>query len=116
MRREKILAMKPGRKLNILVAEEIMECSVIEDKILGDVEVYANKEGEILYQLLLPYSENIAAAHKIVAKMLKQGHDEAEYWKNDDRPDVICRASLLAIFNKKNINGNKKKTHLRVVK
>ena len=62
---EDISPLKQGRALNILVAEHVMRRRVVNDEIFGDLEIYYEKSGNTLFQQLLPYSEDFAAADAI---------------------------------------------------
>lgn len=109
--------MKAGRELNIQVAEEVIGCNVIEDEIFGDMERHTDKDGKSVYLPLLPYSEEISAAQRVVAKMLNLGYAEAEYWKDETRPEVICKAALSLVREKKKETERKaKKMKFQVVK
>ena len=109
--------MKTNRELNIKVAEDIIGCDVIEDEVFGDMERHDDKDGNSVYLPLQPYSEEISEAQRVVMKMLSLGHDEAEYWKDETRPDVICKAALAIIQEKrKELDKREKKSKLQVVK
>lgn len=110
--------MKAGKELNALVAKEIMGTKVVLDAIFGLMEVHLADNGEHVYNILQAYSEDLAAAKRVVAKMVKLGFEtETAYWKSDDRPDIICKAALRAILKKrKDKEALKKKAKLRVVK
>ena len=117
MRNDKIAEMKAGRELNSIVAEEIMGCDVIEDEVFGDMERHLDKEGNSVYLPLSPYSEEMPGAHQVISKMLSLGYDEAEYWKGETRPEVICKAALSVIQEKrKEMDKREKKSKLQVVK
>jgi hypothetical protein len=68
--REKILAMKAGRELNIRVAEDIMGRKFTHDEIFGDMESPQLLESDTetpslagnYYGPLQPYSEDMSAA------------------------------------------------------
>jgi hypothetical protein len=100
MTRDKILAMKAGRKLNILVSEKIMGNKPVNDDVLGDTEVHTTDQGESVYGPLPAYSEDIDSAQLVVTKMINLGYNEAQLWENEKRPDVICRAALLTILDR----------------
>ncbi len=109
--------MKAGREFNIRVAEEIMGCDVIEDEIFGDLERHMDKDGKSVYLPLPPYSEEISAAQRVIVKMLSLGHDEAEYWKDETRAEVICKVALSVIQKKrKEMDKREKKAKLQVVR
>jgi len=117
MTREEILALKAGRNLNISVSEEIMGNRVVVDPILGDTEIYSTDKGEVVYGQLTPYSEDLSSAQLVVLRMSNLGYVESEFWEGEKRPDVICRAALLTILDrKKEKKKNTPKGNLRVVK
>jgi len=128
--KEEILAMKVGKELNIRVAEDVMECKFIEDKILGDTESCKLLESETkvsslagnYYGPLRHYSEDNSVAQEVVNK-LKDNCDarvefnyHTENWEAEfsdletglsfgtvsalDAPEAICKAALLAILQK----------------
>lgn len=115
--KEDVLMEKPGRELNIRVAQEIVGRSVVTDKIFGDLERHTDEHGASLYRPLQPYSEDIAAAQTVVEKMRALGFSEAEFWKNDLRPDVICKAALSAMQKRKQeLDKKQGRARFRVVK
>lgn len=110
MTRDEILSLKAGRSLNVHVSEEIMENKVIIDAILGETEIHTSNKGESVYGRILPYSEDLSCAQLVVSKMINLGYPEAKLWESEQRPDVICRAALLTVLDKKK---RKKKKHGR---
>jgi hypothetical protein len=117
MTRDEILALKAGRSLNVCVAEKIIGHKVVADQIMGDTEVFVSKDGDSVYGALRPYSEDLPSAQLVISKMTDLGHPEAKLWENEKRPDVICRAALLAQFDKENgKNRTRQKSTLSVVK
>jgi len=115
--KEEILAMKPGRELNIRVAEEIIGHNVIEDEIFGDMEVSRDDKGNSVYQPLRRYSEDISEAQIVVNKMIKTERNEALLWANDSRPEVICKAALVSILEKKKAKEKRaRRAKFRVIK
>jgi len=109
--------MKPGRELNIRIAVCVMEHRVVVDEVFGDMEIYIDDNGDNVYGPLQPYSEDILAAQTVVERMLRLGHGDAMFWKDDPRPDVICRAALLAALQKKGETDNKeRRSKLKIVK
>jgi len=103
MAKEEILAMKPGRELNIKVAEDVMGHKVILDEIFGDVERYIDKDGRSVYGPLEPYSDDISAAQLVVEKMVDLGHGDAIFWEHYGngiytRAEAICKVALLLVL------------------
>ncbi len=117
MTRDDILALKAGRGMNVCVAEKIMGNKVVSDPIMGDTEVFATDTGESVYGALTHYSEELSKALLVVSKMAGLGYVEAKLWENEKRPDVICRAALLTMLDKKaEKNSDRKKPKLSVIK
>ena len=117
MTNEDISPLKPGKALNILVAEHIMKRRVINDEIFGDLEICYDQSGNTIYQRVLPYSEDLAAAREVINKMFNAGYAEAAYWKDETRPEVICRASLRIVLRERKAREKKERLRrLRVVK
>ena len=118
MTKEEILAMRPGKELNIRVAEDVMGAEFIRDEIWGDMEKYASR----MYDSLQAYSENISAAWQ-VTEMLKSYNPRIEFnpysqkWEaafSDPEanfsyplvtaataPEAICKATLLTMLEAK---------------
>lgn len=91
-----------GRALNALVATEIMGNKVVEDEIFGLVEIQTGDKEASVVNRLKPYSEDISAARLVIAKMIDLSFDkEVAYLESEDRPDVICRAALRAVRQRK---------------
>ena len=117
MTRDEILALTAGRSLNVRVAEEVMGNRVVRDAILGDTEIYSTEKGEPVYGRLTPYSEDLPSAQLIILRMTNLGYTEPGLWENEKRPDVICRAALLTLFDKNTEKKSKqKRPNLRVVR
>ena len=117
MTRDEILALTAGRSLNVHIAEEVMGNRVVQDAILGDTEIYTLENGEPVYGRLTPYSEDLSSAQVVILRMTNLGYTEAGLWENEKRPDVICRAALLTLFDKNTQKkGAKKRPNLRVVR
>jgi hypothetical protein len=100
MTRDEILAMKAGRNLNIMISEEIMGTKVVHDEIFGDVEIRNTDQGEPFYGPLIPYSEDLSSAQLVILRMANLGFPEVDLWEDEKRPEVICRAALLALLGK----------------
>lgn len=130
MTKEEILAMKVGKELNIRVAEDVMECKFIEDKILGDTESCKLLESETkvpslagnYYGPLRHYSQDNSVAQEVVNKLKNNYNARVEFnhrtenWEAEfsdletglsfgtvsalDVPEAICKAALLAILQK----------------
>lgn len=107
-----------GPCLDRLVATEIMGNEVVDDEIFGPMEMHTNQKGINIYHPLRNYSESIQSARLVVAKMLRMAyHDEAAYWQTDDRPDVICKAALRAVLQRRQqADASKTRANLRVMK
>ncbi len=117
MTRSDILALKAGRSLNVCVAEKIMGNKVVSDPIMGDTELFTIDTGESVYGKLTPYSEDLSKAQLVVLKIAALGYAEAVLWESEKRPEVICRAALLTLFDKKSEkNRARQKSKLSVVK
>ena len=117
MTRDEILAMKPGRSLNARVAEDVMGNKVLADAIMGEIEIHSTTKGESVYGKLTPYSEDRSSAQSVIRMMAHLGYAEAKLWGNEERPDVICRAALLTLLDKKKKEEKEKmKAKLHVVK
>ena len=113
---EDISPLKQGRALNILVAEHVMRRRVVNDEIFGDLEIYYEQSGNTLFQQLLPYSEDFAAAKKVINKMSNAGYAEAAYWEYET-PEVICRASLRIVLRERKAMEKKERLRrFRVIK
>jgi hypothetical protein len=97
-----ISAIPKGRALNTLVATEIMGNSVVQDEIFGLVEIQTGDKEASIVNRLKPYSEDLSAARLVIAKMIGLSFDkEVACWESEDRPDVICRAALRAVRQRK---------------
>lgn len=107
MTKEEVLAMKPGRELNIKVAETIMWNEVVSDEIFGDVERYIDGEGSSVYGPLRSYSEDISAAQSVVDRMVNLGHGDEIFFRHYANgiytsAEDICKAALLIMLAKEN--------------
>lgn len=108
----------PGPRLDRLVATEIMGNRVVDDEIFGPMEFHTDKNGNNVYYPLRDYSKNIKSARLVVAKMVRLAyHNEVAYWQSEERPDVICKAALRAVFQRRQEKvALKARANLRVVK
>jgi hypothetical protein len=100
MTREEILAMKPGRELNIAVAELVMKHEVIVDEIFGVMERQIADDGSSAYTNLPPYSEDMPSAHSVIDRMITLGHSDALSWERYGngiytQAEAICKVALL---------------------
>ena len=100
MTEEAIRAMRPGRELNIKVANDVMWHEVVTDEVFGDTEKYIDEHGESVYGPLKSYSEDDSDAKLVVEKMLKLGYGDAIFWKHcgDEfctQAEAICKMALL---------------------
>jgi hypothetical protein len=103
MSKEEILAMKPGRELNIKVAKDVMCHEVISDEIFGHVERYIDEDNSTVHGPVQPYSEDISAAQLVVDKMIKLGHGDAVFWEHYGNgiytpSEAICKVALLVVL------------------
>ncbi|MBU1053529.1 MAG: hypothetical protein KKC46_06835 [Proteobacteria bacterium] len=101
MNRDDIQELKAGRTLNIFVAEKIMKNKVVPDPIMGDTEIFITETGESVFGKLTQYSQDLSKAQLVISKIAGMGYAEAGLWENEKRPEVICRAALLTLFDKK---------------
>ncbi|MFC1532178.1 hypothetical protein ACFL7M_02255 [Thermodesulfobacteriota bacterium] len=115
---KEIMEMRAGRLLNTRVAEEIMGNKVIKDEIFGEMEIYFTKDGEPVYSALHPYSEDLSAAQTVIDRIVELGcQDEAAFLYGEDRPEVICRASLRAVLKrKKKEELREQKSKLKIIR
>ena len=103
MTKEEILAMKPGKKLNIAVAKLVMEHEVIVDEILGDMERPEGEDSSSTWDTLLLYSEDMSAAQLVTERMITLGHNDAVFWDQYGdgiytRTEAICKRALLVVL------------------
>ena len=103
MTKEKILAMKPGKKLNIAVAKHVMEHEVVVDEILGDVERIIGEDNSSTWDTLQPYSGDMSAAQLVTERMITLGHNDAVFWDqygdgSYTRAEAICKRALLVVL------------------
>jgi len=100
--REEILAMKPGRELNIIVAKYVLGHEVITDKSLGEMERLEGRDGSI-WAIPLRYSEDHEAAQDVVCAMMDRGYLDAPKWDQFGDgaytpTEAICKQALLCIL------------------
>jgi hypothetical protein len=100
MTKEEILTIKPGRELNILVAEVVMKHKVIVDEIFGDMERPIDGDDKSVWDTLPLYSEDMSAAQLVVEKMVTLGHSDAVSWEHYGngiytQAEAICKRALL---------------------
>ncbi|GAB6194511.1 hypothetical protein [Desulfocastanea catecholica] len=107
-----------GPELDKLVARQVMKHKIVMDDIFGLLEMYTTEKGENIYQALHPYSQDLACAQYVIHKMDEMAfHDATAYWRGDDRPEIICKAALRAVFQrKKEEDIHKRRSVLRIVK
>jgi len=101
--REKILEMKPGRELNIIVAKYVLGHEVITDKSLGELERLKDRDGSSVWSTLLGYSEDNKAAQDVVCAMMDKGYLDAPKWDQFGDgaytpAEAICKQALLRIL------------------
>ncbi len=102
MTEEKILNMKPGRELNMMVAKEVMGHQVVVDEILGDTERFLDATGDSIWSELTPYSEDDGAAEAVIEKAVGLGFKDAGTWKEFGAgsympAEAVCKKALLEI-------------------
>jgi len=100
MTKEEILAMKPGRELNIAVARHVMEHEVTVDETFGDMERQLAEDGTSCWDTLPPYSEDMSAAQLVTERMVSLGHSDAAFWDGYGdgiytQAEAICKRALL---------------------
>lgn len=100
--RERILAMKPGRELNIIVAKFVLGHEVVADKTLGELERLESNDGSV-WDIPLCYSEDNEAAQKVVCAMMDKGYLDAPKWDQFGDgaytpAEAICKQALLCIW------------------
>jgi len=109
MEKQEVLAMQPGRELNVEVSEKIMGHITIKDKIFGYTERLIDPEdGSSIWYPVKPYSENISVAKLVVEKMIEMGYEDAIHWADFGegkytKAEAICKAALLAVLEKLNL-------------
>jgi hypothetical protein len=101
--REKILAMKPGRELNIIVAKYVLGYDVVTDKFLGELERQKDSDESSIWSIPLGYSEDNEAAQNVVCAMMDKGFLDAPRWDQFGDgaytpAEAICKKALLCIL------------------
>ncbi len=102
MTREEILTMKPGRELNIAVAEVVMKHKVVVDEIFGDMERPIDGDDNSVWDTLPLYSEDMSTAQLVVERMIRLGHSDAVSWEHYGngiytQSEAICKRALLVV-------------------
>ena len=102
MTKEEILAMKPGRKLNKAVSENVMGRNVVLDETFGDMESYTVDNNNV-WDNLPPYSEDMSAAQSVMARMTSLGHNDVSSWDQYGggtytQAEAICKRALLVVL------------------
>lgn len=104
---EAVLALSPGRELDILVAKYVMGHEVVSDTIMGEVEGITDVEdGGTIWSSVQQYSEDMEAAQKVVDRMMEEGYLDALSWHTYGNgkytyAEAICkRAFIRKVFNK----------------
>ena len=103
MTKEEILALKPGRDLNMAVAKHIFEHDVTEDEIFGDMEGHMDLDGSTVWDNLSPYSEDMTSTLQVAEKMISLGHDDIDCWGeygggSYTPTEAICKRALLVVL------------------
>ena len=102
--RQEILAMKPGRELNIVVAKYVLGHDVVADKSLGELERLEDSDSSI-WSIPLCYSEDYEAAQNVVCAMMDMGYLDAPKWDQFGDgaytpAEAICKQALLCMLEK----------------
>ena len=110
--------LQAGPELDELVARQVMKHKIVMDDIFGLMEMYTTEKGENIYQALHAYSQDLSCAQYVIVKMDKMAfYDETAYWRGEDRPEVICKAALRAVFKrKKEEDIHRRRSILRIEK
>lgn len=129
MTREQILAMQPGRELDVLVAEKVFKKTIMRER-RPNGEVYMNRELENVYIPVPYYSTDLSTAWEVLDKVTNKRHtwelantlysDKREefdltifLWSStvaleaddnasvtaDTIPEAICKCALLAVLH-----------------
>jgi len=103
MTKEEVLTMKPGRELNIAVAEVVMKHKVVVDEIFGDMERPIDGNDNSVWDTLPLYSEDMSAAQLVVERMIRLGHSDAVSWEHYGngiytQAEAICKRALLVVL------------------
>jgi hypothetical protein len=115
MNKEEVLAMKAGKELNIMVAEDLMGCKVTQDEFIGDLQRGSND----VWEPLQAFSEDHSIAEQVLDKLKHdystriEFNDGTEHWEAEfkdletglsygtvsspDAAEAICKAALLVI-------------------
>lgn len=106
MTKDKILEMKPGRELNIMVAKEVMGHEVAVDENIGDTERFIDESGDSIWSDLTPYSEDVGAAEAVVNRAVELGFSNAGTWwdfgsGSYQRAEAVCKKAVLEIRKKR---------------
>jgi hypothetical protein len=106
MTKDKILEMKPGRELNIMVAKEVMGHEVVVDELMGDTERFTDGAGDSVWSDLTPYSEDVGAAEAVVNKAIALGFSDAGTWwdfgsGSYQRAEAVCKKAILEKTDRK---------------
>ena len=117
--REQIMNMPEGRELDTLVAQHIMELTIVPDGLKYSPRYYLPEYKETYHREVPNYSTNISAALEVVEKMRKNKiYLDIRVWpeeyqvlphqdehnkliehcivKSPSLPEAICKAALLA--------------------
>ena len=102
--KEEILAMKPGRELNFIVAKYVLGHEVVTDKSLGELERLESSDGSI-WSIPMFYSEDYEAAQNVVCAMMDKGYLDAPKWDQFGDgaytpAEAICKQALLRILER----------------
>lgn len=110
--REKILALKPGRELNFVVAKYVLGHEVVTDKSLGELERLEASDGSSIWSNPLCYSEDNEAAQDVVCAMMDKGYLDAPTWDQFGDgaytpAEAICKQALLRVLEQHIISRQK---------
>lgn len=97
-----ILEMKPGAELNTLVAKRVMELDIVTDELMGEMVRLVDSQGDSVWGSVMPYSEDLDAAQKVVTEMLARGYSDAETWCDYGEgrytaAEAICKRALIVL-------------------
>lgn len=106
MKLEDIRAMQPGEELSYYVAKYVMGQQVCIDEIFGYLAMTQDPvNGDAVWSLIQPYSEDRSAAQAVVDKMVKSGNTDALYWAKFGggkgkytEAEAICKAALTFVW------------------
>ncbi len=99
--KEKILGMKPGKELDMMVAEKVLGLVITKDDYFGYMERRINpKDGGSVWAPVDVYSQDMKVASLVIDTMIEKGYKDAMNWANfgDGKyteAEAVCKAALL---------------------